>query len=553
MALYFDENYYLSNKLVQLQLNGETGYTSSSAVAKAITDAGMTPYEHYKLYGDKEGINPNQFFNQVEYLSSKANQLNAAKFLGKSDWNAVSTKAAINDAGLTVAEHYNMYGFLENTNPSNTFDTSMYLDAKLAQLHTLSGSDANGVAYSSYTKADLNKALQDSGLDPISHYMAYGRYEGLQYAEVPPAERVPVDPARPQDPILSADGKTIIVHLQGPIIAASIEKEDFTITLNGKVLTVDSVAPSGDAVNYDLVFTLSDSSRVPGLHSGEVNGLRVSYSPEGGPNMQLAYENGPVAPFTKLVTNESFCFNVLERVTTEIISTPSTDPSLPPVESTVATLNITIIPPVGYEQPASADQFVSIDLTSKAGVVNGGIYGIPTAPLLVDGAQVQRLDTRMVDTSVHLNIKAGVAGTDITTGDGADSILLNSGKDVVNFISLTTSQLSHMDQVEKFAAGTDTLHMGSAGSKLVEKVIFKGPLSLEGELTESTIQAVLNTTVMEKGSAYLLQNGKNYILVADADNNGKFEGAKDFAVALIGVTGLAGDILPGTALEGWLS
>lgn len=31
------------------------------------------------------------------------------------------------------------------------------------------------------------------------------------------------------------------------------------------------------------------------------------------------------------------------------------------------------------------------------------------------------------------------------------------------------------------------------------------------------------------------------------------DGAKDFAVALIGVTGLAGDILPGTALEGWLS
>src|SRR5574344_2723585 len=81
MVSYFDEAYYLKSKLAQLNSVGEkdsngNAYTLST-LRQAIIDANMTLETHYQQYGSGEGLNPNPYFNEVEYLQAKLNQLNS--------------------------------------------------------------------------------------------------------------------------------------------------------------------------------------------------------------------------------------------------------------------------------------------------------------------------------------------------------------------------------------------------------------------------------------------------------------------------------------------
>lgn len=537
---WFNEETYMSNKLAALKAEGQA-YDSVSQVSDAFKAAGLTPYEHYVKYGDAEKLNPNSQFNRYEYLEAKAVQLNRIKQDGKSDWDVASVEESIAKAGLTVAEHFAEYGWQEGVNPSNSFDVSSYLADKAAKM-------GNGT-----TPLDVKAALVNHKLDPLSHYSLYGATEGLAATTVPEAEQVPADPAKPKGPVLDADGKTITLHLQSPVIAESIETADFTVLLDGKPLVVSKVAPGAGEVNYDVVLTLADGSRVP----GDLNGVSVVYNPAGGALAQLTTEAGPVAPFEKAVDNQSHCFRIVERVdsitTTVTETTPNPNPDLPPTTTTttvvINTLNITLTPPSNYVQTDDVAQFVQVDLSSSTGVVSGGAYGIVTVPRLMDGKLVQKLNTTGVDANVRLDIVASADGTDITTGNGSDNIALGAGDDKVQYTTLTSSQLGHMDTIDKFTCEVDKLAFGTEKSgPLVSSIIFKGPLSLEGAVTEAAIQGVLNSTKMETGTAYVVQNGKDFILVADANKDGVFMADDDFAVQLTGVTGMPADVGPGAEL-----
>ena len=530
----FNEKTYLENKLAQLQRDGEN-YSTTNQVLQSIQNAGMTAAEHYTRYGDDEGINPNAHFNKVEYLRAKAVQLNRIKADGKTDWNEETTAKAIKAAGMSTAEHCAVYGWTENINPSNSFDVSTYLNDKLMLVHTQPGMDANGLLWSKYTLGNLSASFTAAGLDPLGHYTLYGYKEGLVVKNVPVAEQVPVDQSQPKAPLLSADGKTITVHLQSPLKPASVEQEDFSVVLNGVTLTVDKVAAGADKNTYDVIITLADTSRVPGLLSGETSNLHVLYDPNGGSKSVLETADGPVGAFNNVVTNQSSCFRVQERVTE--ISTPNPDPDKPAMIT--KTLHLTVTPPPGYVQPADVAQWVKVDLAATAGVVSGGDFGIATPPRLMDGKLVQVLDASAVDAGVRLNIITGGDGHTIITGAAADNITLGGGADVVKYGNLASSQLSHMDSISGFTLGTDKVAVGSGADKL-STVIDKGPLSLEGVITVEAIQAVLGDTKMASGTAYLVQSGKDYILVADADSDGVFTSA-DFAVGLMGLTGLTAD------------
>ncbi|WP_287702766.1 hypothetical protein [Desulfovibrio sp.] len=154
----------------------------------------MTSYEHFLAYGDAENISPNAMFNVAEYLKSKADQLNA---LGeeKTDWTEADVLAAFNAAGLSAWDHYTQFGMYEGVNPSNQFDTSDYLEAKLAQLQA-DEPDKN------WTMDSMLDTFKEAGLNPLEHYAQFGSDEGLSVIPVPADERVitDFDPYTPSNP-----------------------------------------------------------------------------------------------------------------------------------------------------------------------------------------------------------------------------------------------------------------------------------------------------------------------------------------------------------------
>lgn len=545
---WFNESYYLAAKANQLNLSGG-GYTVES-VRQAISENFASPYEHFTFAGEAEGVNPNPLFNRTEYLSAKAVQLNSTKVDGRSNWAAEDVSKAFAGAGLTAIEHYTAIGWGENINASNDFDTSNYLADKLSAIRRTIGADESGKLFAAYQINDITNAFKASGLDPLSHYAAFGSSEGLRPSLVPDNERVPSDPAKARAPVLGEDGKTLTVYLQSPLKAPSIEAEDFTVLVNGVAATVAKVAAGTGKPNYEIIVELDDASRLPGSLDGDTTDIRVVYNPNGGSKSRLETDAGFVPAFNQKVNNQSDCFEIIERVSE---TTDNTDPAAP---VTIRTLNITLTPPAGYEPSADPKTWVKVDLTSTKGVVDGGEYGIITAPRLMDGALVHNLDTTKVSPLVSLEIKGhATEGGTITTGAGADSITLGTGVDVVAFTSKTVSQLSHMDTVTKFTFDGNVDAALNVGDKLhftdsaLNKVVYKGPLSLEGALMEKAIQGVFDTVTMRSDTAYLLQNGEDYLLVADSDGNGTFEAANDFALALVGLTGLPAPLTPGALLD----
>lgn len=182
-------------------------YTMESLV-KAISDAGLTPYSHYNQYGCREGLDPSSAFDQSYYLASKLAQLHST---GETDANGdpytlASLQQAISDAGMTPLEHYEQFGHAETNadgtliNPSNAFDANAYVAAKLYQLQT-AGSSAEQAAWADKSPADVLASLEDASLSPVSHYVQYGADEanaaGVALVQTVPSEqRVSNDPLR---------------------------------------------------------------------------------------------------------------------------------------------------------------------------------------------------------------------------------------------------------------------------------------------------------------------------------------------------------------------
>ena len=208
----FDQSYYLASKLAQLRSTGEVdadgnAYTMASLTA-TLAAQGMSPLQHYLQLGRDEGLNPNAWFNESEYLNAKLAQLHST---GETDANGdpytlASLRQAISDAGMTPLEHYEQFGHAETNadgtliNPSNAFDANAYVTAKLYQLQT-TGSSEEQTAWADKSPADVLAALEDASLSPVSHYVQYGADEanaaGVALVQTVPSEqRVSNDPLR---------------------------------------------------------------------------------------------------------------------------------------------------------------------------------------------------------------------------------------------------------------------------------------------------------------------------------------------------------------------
>ncbi|MCG7600467.1 hypothetical protein MHM84_11765 [Halomonas sp. McH1-25] len=132
MAISFDRNFYLEQKLAQLQAAGNTEYTTTADVLAAFQEAGLTAQAHYEMWGAGEGLNPSAEFDTQAYLEAKLAQLQEA---GYSEYSTTEqVLAAFQEAGLSPLEHYNQYGIDEGIEAVPAGQSTAGLTAALASL-----------------------------------------------------------------------------------------------------------------------------------------------------------------------------------------------------------------------------------------------------------------------------------------------------------------------------------------------------------------------------------------------------------------------------------
>lgn len=191
---WFDYDYYMSAKLAQLKSTDPATWTANKTVADvkaAFEAAGFAgeegAYTHYDQYGDAELVSPNAYLNVAEYYAAKLAQLQATE--PEVGWTLEQMLEAFKNSGLTAGEHYALFGAAEGVNPSNAFDDAQYMAAKLAQLQATEPDHG-------WTAEELRTVFEEQGFTPLSHYLAFGKAEGI----TPQAVADPVEPIRPSDP-----------------------------------------------------------------------------------------------------------------------------------------------------------------------------------------------------------------------------------------------------------------------------------------------------------------------------------------------------------------
>lgn len=174
---WFDADVYMQNKLVQMQAS-DPAYTTTDLV-DAFAKAGYVGpegyYAHFVQYGADEDVAPNAFFNAQEYYTAKAAQYYGEAFTG-SELQVAEVKALIQAADMNAWTHYQQYGSAEGVDPSNAFDASAYCAAKALAMNDAGLKDAAG---NDWTADSIKTAIDQAGMSVLEHYLTYaGTGEG---------------------------------------------------------------------------------------------------------------------------------------------------------------------------------------------------------------------------------------------------------------------------------------------------------------------------------------------------------------------------------------
>lgn len=177
MEKWFDPTVYMQNKLAQMQATDPV-YTMTQLVAD-FAAAGFVGEEgyfnHFMQFGAAEEVAPNAYFNANEYYAAKAAQFYGEAFTG-SELQIAQVKTLINKEGMNAWTHYQQFGSAEGVNPSNAFDAADYCAAKADAMNAAGLKDAAGNAW---TAESIKTAIDQAGMSVLEHYLTYaGTGEG---------------------------------------------------------------------------------------------------------------------------------------------------------------------------------------------------------------------------------------------------------------------------------------------------------------------------------------------------------------------------------------
>lgn len=195
------------------ELNGGKPWTTTDEVNTVLAAQGFTPESHFEAYGKYEDLSPVKEFNADEYYALKAAQLNAmnngAGFEPNGNaWTAAQAEQAIKDAGLSAWDHYVQYGSKEGVSPSNSLDEGKYLQAKAEALNAAKYEGRND-----WTSEQVKAAIEQGGMTVLDHYEQYAGKGDLEAAAIPATGPNPYevsDQPTPGDTLTLTTGKDVL-------------------------------------------------------------------------------------------------------------------------------------------------------------------------------------------------------------------------------------------------------------------------------------------------------------------------------------------------------
>lgn len=211
---WFDANAYMQNKLAQLKAQEPDAGWTLDKLYDAFREGGFVgvegQYEHFVKFGAAEEVAPNAYFNADEYYAAKAHEYYGDKFDG-SEEQIATVKALIKDADMNAWTHYQQFGSAEGVNPSNAFDASDYCAAKAEAMNAAGQKAPDG---NDWTAESIAKAIDDADMSVLEHYLTYagtGKGEVAAGSTYPVSEDEQVVVSKPGETFyLTADRDSLV-------------------------------------------------------------------------------------------------------------------------------------------------------------------------------------------------------------------------------------------------------------------------------------------------------------------------------------------------------
>ena len=426
---WFDANFYMASKLAQMQATDPEGNWTAETLKAAFAENGFTGtegiYAHYDKYSLAEETSPSQYLDADYYLAAKLEQMK------KTDpsYTMDQLLAAFKESGLTVGEHYDLYGSTEGINPSAAFDQAKYMADKLAQLQKTEP-DAG------WTAAKVQEAFDEAGLTPLEHYLLYGKSEGL--TPRPVVETFAFTPE--VDTLVGTDGNDtfsgVIGYLPGETTINKYDSVDGgagtdTVVVNAtsdvkdlQNITAKSIEQLTINATYASVNdTVESWADLEGITISGATGVNLAAGDKV-KSLTLDGVDGAVSFTAKNLASVSLSDMASATVTLAAVSATSMNVNLDDVKGTLdlrASVKTVILNSAGGEEVANA---LSLDATAATTLL---ITGDTDMAVSMDGAALSTINAQSFTGDLDLNNVAVSTSTNILTGSGDDDIKLVDG------------------------------------------------------------------------------------------------------------------------------
>ena len=423
---WFDANFYMASKLAQMQATDPEGNWTAETLKAAFAENGFTGtegiYAHYDKYSLAEETSPSQYLDADYYLAAKLEQMK------KTDpsYTMDQLLAAFKESGLTVGEHYDLYGSTEGINPSAAFDQAKYMADKLAQLQKTEP-DAG------WTAAKVQEAFDEAGLTPLEHYLLYGKSEGL--TPRPVVETFAFTPE--VDTLVGTDGNDtfsgVIGYLPGETTINKYDSVDGgagtdTVVVNAtsdvkdlRNITAKSIEQLTINATYASVNDMVESwADLEGITISGATGVTLTAGDKV-KSLTLDGVDGAVSFTAKNLASVSLSDMASADVTLAAASATSMNVNLDDVKGTLdlgASVTTVILNSAGGEEVANA---LSLDATAATTLL---ITGDTDMAVSMVGTALSTINAQSFTGDLDLSDVTVAVNTNILTGSGDDDIKL---------------------------------------------------------------------------------------------------------------------------------
>lgn len=555
-------------------------------------------YEHFVKFGAAEEVAPNAYFNADEYYAAKAKQYYEEElkqeFTG-SEEQIANVKNLIKNAGMNAWTHYQQFGSAEGVNPSNAFDASDYCAAKAEAMNKAGQKAPDGTEW---TAEKIAEAIDQAGMSVLEHYLTFaGTGEGEVAAgsifPVPEDEQVVVP--NPGETVVVNEHATTYTGTAGDdtFYVTTTLREYHTLdggegndtlvmydhALAGTIKNIENLvvrpeggpSPSYDLSPFSSSFTLDGgNAEVKNVTSQKLiadgaTSLTVKMA-AGQTSVDLASQNRADQDLTVVLSGDSLTSVKL-----------AVDEGAHDVAFTGSTAKVTDLT-ITATTSAAEDDAATVDVTALKDLANVTVAGAGAVQLTVAGGDKLKAVNAAENTGgVTVDLSSAVKAA-FTGGEGADTLTVNgskvahtlgAGDDTVVVKDTVLGKLAEGFSVDG-GKGVDTLQMIYNIAKTMTSDAFKvftnfEELTITDEVSDNLNMAAytgIGHLTLTKGfsatgkSITDMQSGSTLELTADAVNDfevsvkGATEGKADVLnIALTGDTTVDGKAITVAAVE----